>query len=73
MQREHPGDPLRSARHKTQQLKLPLRARRWLFRLGVLLFSLIVCAIAWAVGTGREISDVAAGVLRLLLEVLLWI
>lgn len=72
MQREHPGAPLRPARHKTR-LKLPLRTRRWLFRLGVLLFSLIVCAIAWAVGTGREISDVAAGVLRILLEVLLWI
>ena len=72
MQRKHSSDPLRPARQKTR-LKLPLQARRWLFRLGVLLFTLIVCAIAWAVGTGREISDAAAGVLRLLLEVLLWI
>ncbi len=72
MQREPESDSLRPARRKTR-LKLSLKDRRWLFRLCVLLCTLIVCAIAWAVGTGREISDVAAGVLRILLEVLLWI
>nr|DAK56554.1 MAG TPA: hypothetical protein [Caudoviricetes sp.] len=72
MQREPKSNPLRARRRKAR-LKLTLKARRALFFLCVLLFTLIVCAAAWAVCTGREISAVAAGILKLLLEVLLWI
>lgn len=71
MQRESQSHPRRPA--KPGRLRLTAATRRRLFRLCVVLFAALVCAVIYAVATGKEISEVIVSIFKILIEVVLWL
>lgn len=75
MQREFEGDKDRdrTVEKKSWRRRVPVRVRRWCFRLAAALFVLLFASVIYAVIAGKPIPDVIFNLAELLLKALTWL